>query len=44
MIENKMDEILSHEIAELMVHPAYMDEFLQTKSSYSYPRILELEI
>ncbi len=44
MIENKIEEILNHEIAELMVHPAYIDEFLQTKSSYNYPRILELEI
>ena len=44
MFENKISEILSCEIAEIMVHPAYMDEFLQTKSSYNYPRILELEI
>lgn len=44
IIESKLEELLSHEIAELMVHPAYIDEFLQHKSSYNYPRVLELEV
>lgn len=44
-VQRKLVEILqqisTEEVAELMVHPAYLDEFLLNKSSYSVQRVYE---
>ena len=44
VIQERLSEMLNHEFAELMVHPAYVDDFLTNKSSYNLPRATELEI
>ncbi|MGI6781413.1 MAG: chitin disaccharide deacetylase [Acholeplasmataceae bacterium] len=43
LFEN-IDLFKQQKYSELMVHPAYVDEFLRLKSTYSYPRAQELEI
>ena len=44
IIIGENSEILKYDIAELMCHPAYVDNFIYTISSYSLGRIRELEI
>lgn len=44
IIYEKIEEMKQHKIGELMVHPAYVDEFLHEFSSYNMPRAQELEI
>ena len=44
VIVGKETEILKHNIAELMCHPAYVDNFIYNNSSYSIGRVRELEI
>lgn len=41
---SKNSEILKHDLAELMCHPAYLDEFIMTTSSYNKGRLKELNI
>jgi len=43
-LEDNKEYILNLDIAELMVHPAYPDEYLCRHSSYNKQRVIELEI
>jgi predicted glycoside hydrolase/deacetylase ChbG (UPF0249 family) len=42
-LEAKFSEMKDVEVAELMVHPAYIDDYLCHHSSYNVQRSLELE-
>lgn len=44
ILESKLNSLEKFEIAELMVHPAYLDPFLQEYSSYNTPRVEELKV
>lgn len=41
---DKVNLFKEQKYSELMVHPAYVDEFLHSKSTYGLPRVQELEI
>ncbi len=43
-LESKLPSFMHHDICELMVHPAYLDPFLQEWSSYNTPRVEELKV
>jgi len=38
-----IDDIVTHEYSELMTHPAYMDSFIMSQSSYNLQRLEELD-
>lgn len=44
ILESKLTTLGKDEIGELMVHPAYLDPFLQEHSSYNTPRVEELKV
>lgn len=44
ILENKLQTLSKNDIYELMVHPAYLDPFLQEFSSYNIPRVEELKV